>query len=483
MEQTIKVSSITYVKNCIKYIERCIRSVMDQTMHEIEIIVVDGGSTDGTLDVLERLRKEDERIIILHTAGSVGLQFNTALKTARGEYVSVCEGDDYILPDKYEYLYKIASEQKLDVIRANFFLTFSGRDEEFRYEMPVIGNHSFYERLLTKEENPDLFLRTGVNGFWSGLYLRSFLLDNGIYMNETPGAAYQDMTFSFLAQHYARRYWFSSKVLHCYRVDNEEASSVAANSREMALREQTLLEQRLSEHGILEERGKMLELWKKDINVSAEQVAAVTDKLIKYFKEQYNDGQVAAVAGIDACAHVLSDYIGLRGGKVIFSDTRSSMHYFGYNGEKVYSPEQTAAMAPDIVILTPTGCLDGTKDRMVLAGLKPDKIMPLGNCIHFIRHLFVKEFGGNSVVNRNMKGEKMSKEELNELKKKVAEVQRELSKLSDEELDQVFGGLNEITNTAMNSGNIIRENNYVPASETAVPVFFSAGTINSPFLG
>ena len=59
-----KITSITYVKNGAAYIERCVRSVANQSLREIEIIVVDGGSTDGTLTVLERLYREDPRIKI-----------------------------------------------------------------------------------------------------------------------------------------------------------------------------------------------------------------------------------------------------------------------------------------------------------------------------------------------------------------------------------------------------------------------------------
>ena len=55
----IKVSVIIYVKNTIEYIEKCIRSVMNQTLQEIEILIIDGGSTDGTLDIIEKMKQED----------------------------------------------------------------------------------------------------------------------------------------------------------------------------------------------------------------------------------------------------------------------------------------------------------------------------------------------------------------------------------------------------------------------------------------
>ena len=121
----IKVSVIIYVKNTIEYIEKCIRSVMNQTLQEIEILIIDGGSTDGTLDIIEKMKQEDCRIRIFHAPASVGAQFNLGLREARGQYIGVCEADDYILPEMYESQYQIAKEYQLDVIRAGYYHIFN----------------------------------------------------------------------------------------------------------------------------------------------------------------------------------------------------------------------------------------------------------------------------------------------------------------------------------------------------------------------
>lgn len=79
MQNTVKVTSITYVKNGKDYIEQCLESIMNQTLKDIEIIVVDGGSTDGTAELIDALQSKDLRIKVLHKEGSVGAQFNAAL--------------------------------------------------------------------------------------------------------------------------------------------------------------------------------------------------------------------------------------------------------------------------------------------------------------------------------------------------------------------------------------------------------------------
>lgn len=254
-----KVTSITYVKNGEKYIEQCIRSIMHQTLKDIEIIVVDGGSTDGTEQILEKLRDEDSRIELLSVEGSVGAQFNAALKIARGEYVAVCEGDDFILPNKYEKQYEIAKKNKLDVIRACYYLYFQISGKEYRYKVEVAPNENLYDRLIISEDN--MFLASFVNGFWNGLYKRQFLVDNHICKNETQGAAFQDITFSFLTQMYAGRIWFMSEPLHCYRIDNPNSSVNSEKCIQMLNREYDLLSESLKERNEWDRQKHMFMGW------------------------------------------------------------------------------------------------------------------------------------------------------------------------------------------------------------------------------
>ena len=69
----IKVSVLVYVLNDAAHIERSVRSVMEQTLQELEILLIDGGSTDGTLEKLEQLRDEDKRIRLIRSEAGVGM--------------------------------------------------------------------------------------------------------------------------------------------------------------------------------------------------------------------------------------------------------------------------------------------------------------------------------------------------------------------------------------------------------------------------
>lgn len=108
--------------NVAPYIKNCIESVINQTIKNIEIICVDAGSTDGTLEVLREYEKKDSRIkVILSNKKSYGYQMNLGIDIAKGEYLGIVETDDFISSEMYEELYTIAKEKKLDFIKADFY--------------------------------------------------------------------------------------------------------------------------------------------------------------------------------------------------------------------------------------------------------------------------------------------------------------------------------------------------------------------------
>ncbi len=255
-----KVSSITYVKNGVKYIRKCVESIINQTLHDIEIIIVDGGSNDGTVEILNELKEKDPRIQLIQCVGSVGAQFNIALRKSKGEFIAVCEGDDFILNDKYERQYELAHKYNLDVLRAAYYLDFDCNNEEYRY-LVNISSPSLYGIVFENNEANQFFLSTFVNGYWNGLYSREFLISKDIHQNETKGASFQDITFSFLTQLYARRYMFVSQPYHCYRIDNPEASVNSLQCIEKLSREYDLLKDELIKRGLWNSYSQMFLVW------------------------------------------------------------------------------------------------------------------------------------------------------------------------------------------------------------------------------
>lgn len=259
--KSVKVSVIIYVLNDISYIERCIRSVMNQTLQEIEILIIDGGSTDGTLEVIKKLAQQDLRIRMINSLPGVGHQFNVGLREAIGEYIGICESDDHVLPYMYEKEYELAKQYKLDVIRADkrSFCEIRGKDVFFQEN--IAGWEHVYDTVIDPKEDMS-FIQLGSLGIWSGIYRREFLLEQKVFMNETQGAAYQDTSFAFMAAVKAERAMILKEAFYHYRVDNPNSSSNNPQGIRKMVDEYGLLKRRLKEEGVFKKYKEYYLAWK-----------------------------------------------------------------------------------------------------------------------------------------------------------------------------------------------------------------------------
>ena len=116
-----KISIIIPVYNVEEYLPKCLDSVTNQTLKDIEIICINDGSTDNSLEILENYAKKDSRIIVLNqeTNQGQGVARNRGLDIAKGEYVGFVDSDDWIELDFYEKLYKGAIKYNADIATTN----------------------------------------------------------------------------------------------------------------------------------------------------------------------------------------------------------------------------------------------------------------------------------------------------------------------------------------------------------------------------
>ena len=112
----VKVSVIIPVYNVEKYLRECIDSILNQTLHELELICVDDGSTDGSLEILQAYEKKDNRVTVLtqHNQGA-GAARNKGLQIAKGEYLSFLDADDFFAPGMLEEAYRKCKSVSADV--------------------------------------------------------------------------------------------------------------------------------------------------------------------------------------------------------------------------------------------------------------------------------------------------------------------------------------------------------------------------------
>lgn len=119
------ISVIVPVYNAAPYIERCVKSLQKQTYQNFEIILIDDGSKDNSLELCKALANEDDRIIVLNRPnGGASAARNTGLAKMRGQYVVFADSDDYVSPSYLENLYCAAKQGNYDIVQCNLESTF-----------------------------------------------------------------------------------------------------------------------------------------------------------------------------------------------------------------------------------------------------------------------------------------------------------------------------------------------------------------------
>lgn len=222
VESAPKVSLVLPSLNVRPYIEECLDSVINQTLKEIEMICVDAGSTDGTLEILERYAAQDARIVVLHSdIKSYGYQMNMGMKAARGEYIGIVETDDLVPPEMYEELYKTAAEHHLDFVKADFY-RFKDVNGVRERTLEYATREGCYHRVLMPRKDKRAF-STLVNT-WNGIYKRAFLEAHDIRHNESPGASFQDNGFWLQTMMFADQAMFLDTPFYLNRRDNPTSS-------------------------------------------------------------------------------------------------------------------------------------------------------------------------------------------------------------------------------------------------------------------
>lgn len=217
-----KVSIIVPVYNSEKYLLQCVSSAVNQTMRDIEIICVNDGSTDGSLQILKKMSEEDARIKVINKFNTgYGNTMNTGIDFATGKYLIFLESDDFIKSNMCEVLYELCEKYDLEILKTDFCeFKMKGKEVCFRYRN--VSDYNNYHKILTPNKNTELFYASMYT--WTCMYNLEFINKYKIRHNETPGASYQDNGFWFQSLMYCKRLYLLDQAFYMYRQDNPNAS-------------------------------------------------------------------------------------------------------------------------------------------------------------------------------------------------------------------------------------------------------------------
>ncbi len=225
MNEKVKISIIMPSLNVAGYIGEAIESVCRQTLEAIEIICIDAGSTDGTVEIIQKAKETDGRIkLFFSDIKSYGYQVNLGIEKSSGEYIQVVETDDHIDSDMCRILYEAAENRKVDYIKADYKAFFCQDNGEYYYfTRHTFTDQKMYNSILKPIDNPivardDWYL-------WQGIYRRDYLNEYKIRFTESKGAAFQDIGFLFWSGVFAKNAIYLHDELYHYRIGRQGASS------------------------------------------------------------------------------------------------------------------------------------------------------------------------------------------------------------------------------------------------------------------
>lgn len=192
----MKVSVIIPVYNTEKYLAECLDSILNQTLDSYEIIIVNDGSTDGSLQLINQYEKCYSNISVINqTNKKQGAARNAGLKAAKGEYVCFIDSDDMLKKNALEHCYNLASEVNLDMItyEADIFGDIIGKSSEQYFFHKRINdiNKVMYGIDFIKRN----YYRVSMLNITFTLYLRTFLLNNKLLFLEKT--FYEDLEFYY----------------------------------------------------------------------------------------------------------------------------------------------------------------------------------------------------------------------------------------------------------------------------------------------
>lgn len=199
-----KLSIIVPVYNVEKYLQKCLESLIKQTLKDIEIICVNDGSMDNSLAILKEFASKDSRIkIIDNQHQGVAKTRNTGIEQTTGEYIGFVDSDDYIDIDFFEKLYNSATKSNSDIAIAsilkhkNFFNIYNAK---YTKEETAI---TIQDKIKLCEDKKHFFFYA-----WNKIYHSGFIKENNIKFSE--GQIYEDVMFAIKALYY------SNKIISVY---------------------------------------------------------------------------------------------------------------------------------------------------------------------------------------------------------------------------------------------------------------------------
>jgi len=214
----IKVSVILPVYNVESYISQCLDTLIHQSLHEIEIILIDDSSTDRSGAICDEYAINDDRIVVIHNTVNIrqGLSRNKGIEIASGEYIGFVDPDDWVDLDFYEKLYNAAIKGNFDIAKST---------SKYYYQNGEFSHSTDFNRNIKKGQckGKPLFLLF-MNEHGTAIYRKEIMVNHNIRYPDIRNA--EDDVFLLQYTYFAKSITLVSESYHYYRQHEESTISI-----------------------------------------------------------------------------------------------------------------------------------------------------------------------------------------------------------------------------------------------------------------
>ncbi len=229
MNSKIDISIIIPVYNCIEYLSCCLDSIVNQSKKEIEIIVVDDGSSDGSGELSEQFAKQDSRICVFHTEnrGLVAAR-KEGLRHCKGRYVLYVDADDWIDEDMCHDLYCLAESHDCDIVASGYYRQFDNYYVEVRNLIDEgLYNRDSIERLIIPQMLYNgTYYNTAIRPSMTIKLFKKKILLEGQMSVPTDITIGEDVAVTYNAISASNKIYVTGKIYYHYRQHNNSMCKV-----------------------------------------------------------------------------------------------------------------------------------------------------------------------------------------------------------------------------------------------------------------
>lgn len=222
-----KVSIVVPMYGVEKYVKKCIDSLLNQTLHDIEIILVDDGSPDRSGDIADDYAQKDSRIKVIHQKNSgLGPARNSGMKIATGEYIGFVDSDDWVKREMFSNLYQAAVKNGADIVVSGHCDVTNGSITKIK-KHPLEGETIYaHENIMEIRKNlyghklNDNVVEAFPMSVWISIYRRELILEHNLQFKEILS---EDIIYNLSAYKYAKIITFTGDTDYCYRKDDQSS--------------------------------------------------------------------------------------------------------------------------------------------------------------------------------------------------------------------------------------------------------------------